>query len=740
MNRKIEVLAPAGSYESMRAAFNAGADAVYIGGRQFGARAYADNTTDDELLSAIYYAHLHGKQLYLTVNTLIKDREMEELYRWMKPLYEAGLDAAIVQDMGVFKLFRAEFPDLDIHASTQMTVTGPDGARLLKELGAVRVVPARELTVAELKEIYDATGMEVEAFIHGALCYGYSGQCLLSSLIGGRSGNRGRCAQACRLPFTAWKENTVINRKDEPYLISLKDLCGLDMLPAMLDAGVYSLKIEGRMKSPQYTAGVSSIYRKYVDRYLEVGTEGYFVDDADRHILKDLFDRGGTTDGYLRGKTGRQMLTLKEKPDRKMVNEALFRQIEADYLGEAKPIPVSGTAVLITGSPACLTITKEDGTTATVEGAVVEPALKQPISKDTVEKQLKKTGGSGYQWTDLDIITDDSGFLPVQELNRLRRDGFQQMTDELLSGFRRSVKGIDHRKKIVISDDPSSERAESIDGKTEYVPQIMIYLEDPKLLRPLLEQGLAEGYYLALETFGRKPDMLTQSVKQIRDFGKNVYLSVPAVFQQNARNYMLSLEKQIKALSPDGLLVRTLDSLSFCKTYFPDMKLIAESSVYTYNQPAKAMVRSLGVSRQVLPVELNFRELECLSTDSDELIAYGRLPVMYSANCIRKTTTGCSKTPEIIWLKDRKNKRFPVKNHCSVCFNTIYNSSPLCLLDCYEDVQRLKPGYLRLMFTTETEAEAKTMVQAYHDVFIRRRTTSVEPEDFTRGHYRLGIE
>lgn len=740
MNRKIEVLAPAGSYESMRAAFNAGADAVYIGGRQFGARAYADNTTDDELLSAIDYAHLHGKQLYLTVNTLIKDREMEELYRWMKPLYEAGLDAAIVQDMGVFKLFRAEFPDLDIHASTQMTVTGPDGARLLKELGAVRVVPARELTVAELKEIYDATGMEVEAFIHGALCYGYSGQCLLSSLIGGRSGNRGRCAQACRLPFTAWKENTVINRKDEPYLISLKDLCGLDMLPAMLDAGVYSLKIEGRMKSPQYTAGVSSIYRKYVDRYLEVGTEGYFVDDADRHILKDLFDRGGTTDGYLRGKTGRQMLTLKEKPDRKMVNEVLFRQIEADYLGEAKPIPVSGTAVLITGNSACLTITKEDGTTATVEGAVVEPALKQPISKDTVEKQLRKTGGSGYQWTDLDVITDNSGFLPVQELNRLRRDGFQQMTDELLSGFRRSVKGIDHRETPVISDDPSSERTEFIDGKTEYAPQIMIYLEDPKLLRPLLEQGLAEGYYLALETFGRKPDMLTQSVKQIRDFGKNVYLSVPAVFQQNARNYMLSLEKQIKALSPDGLLVRTLDSLSFCKTYFPDMKLIAESSVYTYNQPAKAMVRSLGVSRQVLPVELNFRELECLSTDSDELIAYGRLSVMYSANCVRKTTTGCSKTPEIIWLKDRKNKRFPVKNHCSVCFNTIYNSSPLCLLDCYEDVQRLKPGYLRLMFTTETEAEAKTMVQAYHDVFIRRRRTSVEPEDFTRGHYRRGIE
>ena len=306
MEPRVEILAPAGSIESMMAAVNAGADAIYMGGSRFGARAYADNPEEDRFLEAIDYVHLHGCKLYMTVNTLVKESELDELYDYLKPYYERGLDAVIVQDMGVFSYIRKYFPDLPVHASTQMTVTGPDGARLLKELGATRVVPARELTVGELKELYDATGMEVEAFFHGALCYGYSGQCLLSSLIGGRSGNRGRCAQACRLPYTAFRDNTALNRKDEPYLISLKDLCGLDMLPAMLDAGVYSLKIEGRMKSPQYTAGVTEVYRKYVDRYLERGTDGYYVEAQDRKVLSDLFDRGGTTDGYLRGKTGRQ--------------------------------------------------------------------------------------------------------------------------------------------------------------------------------------------------------------------------------------------------------------------------------------------------------------------------------------------------------------------------------------------------------------------------------------------------
>ena len=263
--RKVEILAPAGSYESMVAAVNAGANAVYIGGSRFGARAYADNLDEEAMIRAIDFVHLHNCRIYMTVNTLVKEKELPELYGYLKPYYEAGLDAVLVQDLGVFSYIREHFPDLPLHISTQMTVTGKYSAADLKRMGAVRVVPARELSLKEIREISEATGLEVETFVHGALCYCYSGQCLFSSLIGGRSGNRGRCAQTCRLPFDVEKGDKVLGGKNEKYVLSLKDLCTLDLLPEILEAGVCSLKIEGRMKSPRYTAGVVSIYRKYVD-------------------------------------------------------------------------------------------------------------------------------------------------------------------------------------------------------------------------------------------------------------------------------------------------------------------------------------------------------------------------------------------------------------------------------------------------------------------------------------------
>ena len=287
MKNKVEILAPAGSFESMKAAVAAGADAVYIGGSRFGARAYADNPGEDMLLEAIDYAHLHGCRLYLTVNTLVKEKELEGLYEYLEPYYRQGLDAAIVQDMGVFSYIKEKFPDLPVHASTQMTITGPQGAGLMMGLGASRIVTARELSLQEIRKIYEQTGAEIESFVHGALCYCYSGQCLFSSLIGGRSGNRGRCAQTCRLPFEVKRDGKTLNNKEERYVLSLKDLCTLDILPELVEAGIYSMKIEGRMKSPRYTAGVVSIYRKYVDLYLEKGRKGYrgcwiFSTGADR--------------------------------------------------------------------------------------------------------------------------------------------------------------------------------------------------------------------------------------------------------------------------------------------------------------------------------------------------------------------------------------------------------------------------------------------------------------------------
>lgn len=309
MRKKVEILAPAGSFECFEAALKAGADAVYLGGGSFGARAYADNFTEEKLLEVIDYAHLHGRKIYLTVNTLLKEKELEEqLYSYLLPYYRQGLDAVIVQDVGVLEFIREYFPDLPIHASTQMTVTNVSGAKFLEKQGVERVVPAREISLEEVKEIHDGTGLEVECFVHGALCYCYSGQCLLSSLIGQRSGNRGQCAQPCRLPYSTE------NLKNPSYLMSLKDICTLDLIPDLIDAGVDSFKIEGRMKKPEYVALVTKMYRRYADLYLEKGRSSYVVDDTDRQQLLDLYNRGGSHEGYYRQHNGADMVS-KDRPN-----------------------------------------------------------------------------------------------------------------------------------------------------------------------------------------------------------------------------------------------------------------------------------------------------------------------------------------------------------------------------------------------------------------------------------------
>ena len=315
-DRMVELLAPAGSYESLRAAVNAGADAVYIGGSRFGARAYADNPDENALLDGIGYCHLHGKKLYMTVNTLLKEEELEqELSSYLLPYYQAGLDGVIVQDFGVVQYLAEHFPGLPVHASTQMTITGCDSVRVLQRHGVTRVVPARELSLDEVQQIIEETGIEVETFVHGALCYCYSGQCLFSSMIGGRSGNRGRCAQPCRLPFRREDgERNVLGR--QKYLLSMKDLCTLELLPEIVGAGIASLKIEGRMKRPEYTAGVVSIYRKYLDRLEQMDgkPKHWKADPEDLRTLMDLYNRGGFTGGYYHQHNGPKMMSM-ERPN-----------------------------------------------------------------------------------------------------------------------------------------------------------------------------------------------------------------------------------------------------------------------------------------------------------------------------------------------------------------------------------------------------------------------------------------
>ena len=396
--RGLELLAPAGSLESLKAAVQAGADAVYMGGTRFGARAYAENPGGEALLEAIDYAHLYGAKLYLTVNTLLKDAELEqELYEYLRPCYERGVDAVLVQDMGVLAAIREWFPDLPVHASTQMNLCGPGSVRLLEEAGVSRAVLARELSLAEIARIHQETGMELETFVHGALCYCYSGQCLFSSILGGRSGNRGRCAQPCRLSYDALDHGNPVSGKTGKPLLSPKDICTLDLIPRIAEAGVYSLKIEGRMKRPEYAAGVVRIYRKYIDCYLKDGKEKYRVDEADRRELLLLFNRDGFSGGYYEQHNGKNMMALSDRPAKdaeKKAYEELIGRLRASYVETEKKIPVRGTLLAAEGTPLTLHV-RGRGAEITVEGEMPQVPKTRPMEEEQICRQLMKTGPYG---------------------------------------------------------------------------------------------------------------------------------------------------------------------------------------------------------------------------------------------------------------------------------------------------------------------------------------------------------
>ena len=440
----MELLAPAGSFEAAKAAVNAGADAIYMGGPLFSARAYAKSSADGmekeeaetPLMKALSYCHLHRVKVYMTVNTLMKEKELSGIEEYLRPYVEQGIDAFIVQDPGLMAHLKKVFPEVPLHVSTQAAVTGPRYAGRLKELGAVRVVPARELSLKELRAIAD-TGIEVEAFIHGALCYSYSGQCLMSSMIGGRSGNRGRCAGPCRLPYEVLDENRrPIGGEDENYVLSMKDLNTLGRLSELEEAGVCSLKIEGRMKSPLYVAGVTGIYRKWLDKAPADRDEAEFAEDMRR--LGEIFDRGGTTDGYLDGKNGRDMVQLTEKEELRVPDAKVVEEITEKYLDISGKIPVRVKAVLRKGSPVSLTISEAGGgECVTVRGQEVQQAGNRPVTEDVIREKLFGFGTTELEPVEETIEAEEDIFVPSGELKALRR----QAVEELYEAIRKSLRG-----------------------------------------------------------------------------------------------------------------------------------------------------------------------------------------------------------------------------------------------------------------------------------------------------------
>lgn len=748
--KRAELLAPAGSFASLKAAVAAGADAVYMGGARFGARAYAQNADQDEMIAAIEYAHLHGCRLYMTVNTLFKENELGELYEYLRPYYKAGLDGVIVQDLGALSFIREHFPGIELHASTQMTITSVYGAKELKRLGCCRVVPAREVSLEEIRRIYDETGMDIETFVHGALCYCYSGQCLMSSLIGGRSGNRGRCAQPCRLPYRVYEQEngTAVNKEDQKCVLSMKDLCTLDILPQILEAGVFSLKIEGRMKSPRYTAGVVRIYRKYLDRYLEYGSEGYYVEPEDKKELLDLFDRGGFTSGYYTRHNGRDMIALKEKPEFRETNKELFDFLDREYVETEKKEPVEGYAYLAEGLPSVLTLTCGD-ISVTVSGQEPQAAKNQPMTREKVIRQLGKTGATAFEFTELEAEVCGALFLPVQALNELRREGFEALTEAIQNQWRRKAPEAGEVQNGADSGEKSS-RAAGCAGPVpdESAGKRPMYLTVSAETGDQLSAALAvpEVRRICLDASSFQPGRWAEFVQLIHQAGKECYLTLPHIFRPHAIGFFRTYRSCLEQAGFDGLLIRAFEEIQWMREEQISLSASFDASVYAWNHGAVHTLKEEQAAFITAPWELNSRELEpvfeaCRREGLPaELIVYGRAPMMVSAQCITKTVKGCSKCPSLLWMKDRTGARLPVQNHCAFCYNTILNPLPVSLHGCADSVKRLAPEGLRLCFTIETGEETKAVLNAFAAEFIRGENAEPPFTEFTRGHFRRGVE
>lgn len=804
MKDRVEILAPAGSMECLKAAIAAGADAVYTGGALFGARAYAHNLTEEELLEAIDYVHLHGRRLYLTVNTLIKDREMEkQMYDYLLPYYRQGLDAVIVQDIGLFRFIRKHFPDLPIHASTQMTLTGVDGAKFLEKEGAQRIVTSRELSMAEVKKIADETELEIESFVHGALCYCYSGQCLFSSFIGGRSGNRGQCAQPCRLLYRTPEA------KRPQYLLSLKDICTLELIPEMIESGIYSFKIEGRMKKPEYAAAVAFQYRKYADLYLKYYEEcpaeedpaayamkKYRVREEDRQMLLDLYNRGGFHTGYYHTQNGREMISLnrpnhagvpavkvlakkgrnvtakaltdlypqdiielpmrkgREKADNytckdavrkgmnvqipvfadtpfkrdeiwmRTRNSTLIDTLREEFVNGKIKERICGTFRLYPQEKATLTVKCRDAE-ITVAGEKAQEALSQPMSRERIEKQLRKTGNTEFEFSFLKAEIGEKVFLPMQSLNELRREALETLEKVICEKYRRSgeVK------------DPEEDKTE-LSMEEEVLSGWTASVRTAEQMEVILEEEVIGRIYVDCTMFPRiwEKDSYVEWITKVHAAGKEIYLVMPYIFRERTRKQYEAAYNRIFGAGWDGILIANYESFAFLKEHGYTGRIMTDYNLYEFNQESRKFWKEKGVFEFTAPVELTERELQDLRVKDGEVIVYGYLPMMISAGCIQKTTRGCLKKSGQTTITDRYRNPFVVKNECDYCYNILYNYVPLYLGDRMEEVYQIGPGRIRLMFTTERQQEVRQILSAYFE------GKELPEGTYTRGHWKRGIK
>lgn len=715
-----ELLAPAGSYEGFCAVMNAGADAVYAGGSKFGARAYAQNFSDEELIRAIEIAHLLGKKVYLTVNTLFKEEELKEVPEYLLPFYEAGLDAVLVQDLGLVKLLKETLPDLPLHASTQMNATSSYGISLLEEMGFAQVVLPRELSLDEIRRIHEKSGVKLESFVHGALCYSFSGQCLYSSMLGGRSGNRGRCAQPCRLSYDVLDtKGKTLSREDA--ILSLKDLCALDSLKGMISAGVYSFKIEGRMKQPQYAAGVTSIYRKYLD--LALGQKEYKVSEQDRSYLLKLGNRSGFTNGFLCPDPAENMITHEKAAHEKSAEQLPELKTELEQL------PLELSFYMHAGERIRLSLSYR-AQRVCLEGELPQKAEGKPVTKETIAEKLGKLGNTPFYVKKLEIDLEEGLFCRIGALNSLRRDAVA----ELIKYFAPKREQESREELILPNADPGFCREEGLN----------VSILNPQQLDAVLKEKETALVYLDCHGF-LPEENLAEFVDKIHTAGRLAGYALPLVFREDTAERYERLWEKLEKAGFDRFLARGIDELAFLKKHIPEQclreKLRIDASLYSWNSRSRQILAELGAGGDTIPYELNASELKERENTGSSMVLYGRTPLMTAASCVLKNTRGCEKKKHgnFLTLSDRYHKKFPVRTLCDICSIRIYNSVPTVLFSEWKQLSRMGISSWRMEFTKEDAKEIETCYSNYRNFLKKREKISVDG-DFTYGHFRRGVQ
>ncbi len=668
MNRKLpELLSPAGSFEALRAAIDGGADAVYMGGASFNARINAKNFSEEDMREAISLAHAYGVKLYQTVNTMIFDRERDDFLRAAETSARLGIDAFIVSDLGAAGLLREYLPDIPLHASTQMSVHNTDGAKLLEKYGFTRVVPARELSREDIVSLVNGTSLEIETFIHGALCVSHSGQCLFSSLVGGRSGNRGLCAQPCRLPYACDGA-----RVGERYPLSLKDLSLARHVKEIIDSGVASLKIEGRMKSPEYVRGVTGIWRELLDA-------GKDADAQDMQKLADFFSRGGFTDSYYTKTVGRGMLGVRSDEDKQASREIeKFNKIE-------RKVPIDISATVREGEAAELTVSRGN-ISVTVRGDIAQKAINAPLSEDSVKKSLSKLGDTPFCVGTFKIALGESVMMPISALNALRRDAVAALIDEINKPQNVTVGKIVHKKPQNTAKTRNVGRFYTKEQISERAKEFFNVITLP-LEKFASEDSAANGFVMPAVVFDSEWEKTEKMLKK-------------------------TAEKK-----PEYVIISNVGQIERIKNLLPQAKLIADFRFNVGNTDSAAFCEEIGFESYVASAELTLPQLRDLK-GAKSAIVYGRVPLMTLEKCVIKELYGDRRACEICTegkaeMKDRRGFVFPIVREAEHR-NIVLNSLPTGMSDRQDELCRAGITDRHFLFYTESPNDVDRVIEAYH--------------------------